>query len=728
MRLIGFARPLRRYAIPYFIFAVLHALFNTFNYAMIVPILNTMFGEDNNAEKVYELTLTEEEQESLAVKGQVAELDGLDSLAKNTEALALAACEKGDESVAVEGGEWATTVTEIETEGEDGIVEKGFAVTASAPSKFVLNSKVPKEELKGQIVAEYELPDTVINVRKGFVPTHERPNWSLKGEELQKWLYYIYTWAFDAESASDWDPGNVMIMLAVILIVMNLCSNLFRFFGGYTVERMRIETIQRMRDAMFDSVVGKDVGFFSDQRKGDIMSRITSDVGAVQYCITNTLQVVLHEPLMIVGYLVLMFSISWKLAIFAILFLPLVGVIIGSIVKKLRHPASQSMQRTGEMISVLDESLGGIKIIKTYTATEYIKKKFHALNQSISDILYWMARRQLLASPMSEFLGISAVAVILIYGGSLVESGELSGAGFIAFIAAFSQITRPVRALLDQFSSVNQGVAAGERLFEVLDAETEIKDAPDAKDFEGFKDKIEFRDVHFSYDDTREIIHGVSFEVRKGETIALVGPSGGGKSTLSELLERFYDVDSGDILFDGVSIRDYKQDSLRGAMSLVSQDTVLFNDSIRNNIALGNRNATDEEIIEACKVANAHNFIMESPEGYETNIGDRGSKLSGGQRQRLSIARAVLKNPEILILDEATSALDTESEKLVQDALNKLLKGRTSVVIAHRLSTIMNADRIFVIDEGRIVEQGKHDELIAKGGVYAKLVELQNVK
>ena len=609
MRLLGFARPIKKYAIPYFIFAALHALFNTFNYALIIPILNTMF-------------------------------------------------------------------------------DKGFQ----------------------------------------FTPVYDMPDFSFSGEKLQLWLRYAYTHIFNADSPEDWDIGKVLILLAVILVIMNFFSNLFRFLGSYTVERMRVTTVQRMRDAMFDSVISKDVGYFGGQRKGDIMSRITNDVGAVQYCVTNTLQVIFREPLLIIGYLVLMLSISWQLSLFSILFLPLVGFVIGGIVKKLRYPASQSMQRTGEMASMLDESLGGIKIVKTYTATEYIKSKFHALNQSVSDILLWMARRQLLASPMSEFLGITAVAIILVFGGSLVVSGDLSPAGFIAFIAAFSQITRPVRAFIDQFASINHGVAAGERLFAVIDAENEIKDAPDAKEFEGLKDKIEFRDVHFSYDETREIIHGVSFEVRKGETVALVGPSGGGKSTLSELVERFYDVNSGDILFDGVSIRGYKQESLRGAMSLVSQETVLFNDTIKNNIALGNRGASDEEIIEACKVANAHNFIMESPEGYDTNIGDRGAKLSGGQRQRLSIARAVLKNPEILILDEATSALDTESEKLVQDALTKLLKGRTSIVIAHRLSTIMNADRIFVIDEGRIVEEGKHDELIAKGGVYAKLVELQNVK
>ena len=605
LRLLGFAKPISRYAVPYFFFAALHAVFNTFNYAMIIPILNAMFSE-------------------------------------------------------------------------------GFA----------------------------------------FQPIYEMPALSFKGEALQLWLNYFYTSIFGTE----WKITNVLVLLAVILIAMNLLSNLFRYLGGYTVEDMRVTTVQRMRNMMFDSVIGKDVGYFSGQRKGDIMSRITSDVMVVQYCITNTLQVAFREPFLIIGYLVLMLNISWELALFSVLFLPLVGLIIGNIVKKLRYPASQSQQRMGDLVSVLDESLGGIKIVKTYTATEYIKSKFHSLNQNLSDTLLWMARRQQLASPMSEFLGITAVAIILVFGGVLVMNNSLSAAGFIAFIAAFSQITRPVRAFIDQFANINQGVAAGERIFAVLDAENDIKDAPDAKEFKGFKDKIEFRDVRFSYDESREIIHGVSFEVRKGETVALVGPSGGGKSTLSELMERFYDADSGDILFDGVSIRNFRQDSLRSAMSLVSQDTVLFNDTIKSNISLGNHNATDEEIVEACKVANAHNFIMESPEGYDTNIGDRGAKLSGGQRQRLSIARAVLKNPEILILDEATSALDTESEKLVQDALTKVLKGRTSVVIAHRLSTIMNADRIFVIDEGRIVEEGKHDELIAKGGVYAKLVELQNVK
>ena len=603
-RLLGFASPISRYAVPYFFYAALHALFNTFNYAMIIPILNTMFS--------------------------------------------------------------------------DGFV---------------------------------------------FEPLYEMPTVQINEEGANQLFAYFYTTIFGEEFKMTYILG----LLAAVLMAMNLLSNVFRYLSGYTVESMRANTIQRMRNSMFDNIVGMNVGYFSDQRKGDIISRITSDVSVVQYCITNTLQVAFREPFLIIGYLVLMLNISWELALFSVLFLPIVGFIIGSIVKRLRHPAKRTQQKMGEMVSVLDETLSGVKIIKTYNATEYIKEKFHTLNSEIKRLSLWMARRQQLASPMSEYLGISAVAVILVFGGSLVMNGSMSAAGFIAFIAAFSQITRPVRSFIDQFANINQGVAAGERIFALIDAQPEITDKPDAVEFTGLKDKVEFRNVRFSYDGSREVINDISFEIRKGETVALVGPSGGGKSTLSELVPRFYEASSGDILIDGRSIRDYKQESLRHHMSLVAQETVLFNDTIANNIALGKEGATREEIIEAAKVANAHNFIMESPEGYDTNIGDRGGKLSGGQRQRLSIARAVLKNPELLILDEATSALDTESEKLVQEALTTLLKGRTSVVIAHRLSTIHNADKIIVVDNGRIAEQGTHDELIALGGIYAHLIEMQSL-
>ena len=605
LRLLNFASPISKYAVPYFFTAALHAIFNTATYALIIPILNTMF-------------------------------------------------------------------------------DKGFA----------------------------------------FVPTYTMPAITLKEEALTEWINYLYTNLFGTE----FTMTRILALLGGVVMVANLLSNLFRYLSAYTVECMRTTTLQRMRNMMFDNIIGMNVGYFSEQRKGDIISRITSDVMAVQFCITNTLQVAFREPFLIIGYLILMLNVSWELALFAVLFLPVVGLLIGGIVKRLRHPASRVQEQLGDMVSVLDESLSGIKIIKTYTATEYIRTKFHQINAELSRLMLWMARRQQLASPMSEFLGITAVAVVLVFGGSLVTKGSMSAAGFIAFIAAFSQITRPVRAFIDQFANINQGVAAGERIFEVIDAQSEITDGSDAVAFDGLKEKIEFRNISFSYDGNREILHNISFTIEKGQTVALVGASGGGKSTLSELMPRFYDPSQGEIIIDGKDIRSFTQDSLRSRISLVSQDTILFNDTIKSNIALGKQGATDSEIAEAAKIANAHDFIVNCSEGYDTNIGDRGAKLSGGQRQRLSIARAVLKNPEFLILDEATSALDTESEKLVQQALTRMLKGRTSVVIAHRLSTIHHADKIIVIDEGRIAEQGTHDELIARGGIYAKLIEMQSLK
>ena len=604
-RLLGFAKPLSRYTIPYFIFAALHALFNTFNYAMIIPILNAMFNSDG-----------------------------------------------------------------------------GFQ----------------------------------------FVPVYVLPEISINEEGLNTVISYIYTHIFGEEFVQ----MKFLAMLGGVLVCMNLFSNLFRYAAAMTVENLRINTLRRMRNEMFANVANMNVGYFSNQRKGDIMSKITQDVMVVQYCITNTLQVAFRDPLLIIGYMTLMIGISWELSLFAVLFLPIVGLVIGRIVKRLRHPAKRGQERMADLVSVVDESLGGIKIVKGYNATNFIVDKFKKINAEMSRLILSMARRQQLASPMSEFLGLTAVALILVFGGKLVESGIVTGAGFIAFVAAFSQITRPLRSFIDQFANINQGVAAGERIFTIIDAENEVKDKEDAIEFEGLKESIELRNVEFSYEDDRKVIQGVNLKIKRGETIALVGPSGGGKSTLSELIPRFYDVDAGEVLFDGVSVKDYKQESLRAKMSIVSQETVLFNDTIEGNILMGRPSATHEEVVEASKVANAHGFIMDSTEGYDTNIGDRGTKLSGGQRQRLSIARAVLKNPEILILDEATSALDTESEKLVQDALTNLLKGRTSIVIAHRLSTIYNADRIYVIDEGRVAEEGTHTELLEKGGIYAHLIEMQS--
>ena len=546
------------------------------------------------------------------------------------------------------------------------------------------------------------------------------PKFSFDTSFLQGAISYLIYKVFGA----DYDTMDVLIFLSIFVILTSLLSNLFRYLGQRTMEAMRVRALQRLRNDVFTNVMKLHAGYFSNERKGDIISKISSDVQVVQFCITNTLLVAFRDPFQIIGFMIALVVASWQLTIFSILFLPIVALVIGSIVKRLRKSATQVQERFADMVSLMDESLSGIKVLKGYNAVDYTVGKFRKINALFSRISLSMAWRQQLASPVREFLGIAAAAVLMIYGGSLVLSGDLKASTFIMYLAIFTQITRPLRSFTDAFANINQGIAAGERVLALLDEKSEITDAPDAVEMTGLKRDIEFRDVRFSYDN-KEVIRGVSFKIKKGETVALVGPSGGGKSTLSDLIPRFYDVQSGQILIDGIDIRKYTLESLRRYMGLVSQETILFNDTIENNLRLGKQDATEDEVRQAAIVANADAFIRETEHGYQTNIGDRGMKLSGGQRQRLSIARAVLKNPEILILDEATSALDTESEKLVQNALDALLQGRTSLVIAHRLSTIYNADRIIVIDHGQIVEQGTHHELMALHGVYARLIEMQ---
>ncbi|WP_341836977.1 ABC transporter ATP-binding protein [Chitinophaga pollutisoli] len=514
--------------------------------------------------------------------------------------------------------------------------------------------------------------------------------------------------------------------VCAVIVISVIISNIFKYLGERTMENLRIHTLLNLRKSVFNNVMNLDIAYFNNERKGDIISKVASDVQVVQFSVTSTLQVVFKEPLQLIAYLVMLFMISVKLTLFSMLVIPVAGWLISRIVKRLKSQAAESHSTYGMMISYLDEALSGIKIIKAFNAIPFIRKRFDDENQKYSRIMRSMARRQQLASPVSETLGVIMVAGIVLYGGKLIAEGsnELDPGAFIAYIAIFSQIMRPAKAIGQSFSSIHSGIAAGERVLALIDEKPAIVNKPDAIEIRDFKDSLEFRNVTFGYQD-RKILDNVNITIPRGASVALVGPSGGGKSTLMDLIPRFTQPWSGEIRIDGHNIQDYTMESLRGLMGTVNQETILFNDTIFNNIAFAYPEATQEQVEAAARIANAHDFIVASEEGYQTRIGDRGVKLSGGQRQRICIARAVLRNPPIMLLDEATSALDTESERLVQDALNNLMKNRTSLVIAHRLSTIQSADMIIVLEGGRIVETGTHFELLEKNGLYRKLIEMQ---
>jgi subfamily B ATP-binding cassette protein MsbA len=511
-----------------------------------------------------------------------------------------------------------------------------------------------------------------------------------------------------------------------VIIVTMIIGNLFRYFSARTMENLRLHTLLNLRRTVFNNVMDMHLGFFNNQRKGDIISKIASDVQVVQFSVTATLQVVFKEPAQMIMFLFLLFKLSFSLTLWSLLVVPVAGLIIGRIVKKLRSQAAAAQQTYGTMISYLDEALSGVKIVKAFNATGYIKERFNHENHRYSKILRSMAKRQQSASPVSETLAVIMISCIVLYGGHLIlnKHSDLSGAEFVSYIAIFSQLMRPAKAISDSFSNIHSGIAAGERVLALIDEKPGIVDKPGAVDIAGFNDKIEFKNVSFAYQD-KDVLTKVNLVVPKGQTVALVGPSGGGKSTMMDLIPRFIEPQSGEVLFDGKNIQDIKMDSLRAQMGIVNQESILFNDSIFNNIAFGKTGVSKADVEAAARIANAHNFIIESENGYDTNIGDRGTKLSGGQRQRICIARAVLNNPPIMLLDEATSALDTESEKLVQEALNNLMKNRTSLIIAHRLSTIQNADNIVVLESGQVVEQGTHQELINANGVYRRLIDMQ---
>jgi subfamily B ATP-binding cassette protein MsbA len=549
-----------------------------------------------------------------------------------------------------------------------------------------------------------------------------RPDWALSSESLLGNMNYLI-------STIIIEKGQVqaLVFICAVIIGAFFFRNLSRFFAMFYMANVRIGAVQDIRNAIFNKILILPLSFYNKNKKGDIMARITTDVQEVEYSIMNYLEMIIRDPVTIIAFFIFMLSMSPKLTLFVIIILPLTGFIIGQIGRSLRKSSKVGQTQLAGMLSTIEESISGLRIIKAFNAIGYSDNKFRQQNGSFAKLMVSIYRRRDLSSPLSEFLSSLVIVFVLWFGGQMVlsDSSSIKAADFITYIIVFSQIIPPAKTFAQGFYSIQKGIASAERIFEILDAEEVIVERPDAKPINDFKQSIEYRDVTFRYE-KEEVIKGVNITIQKGKVIALVGESGGGKSTLVDLLPRFYDVVDGGIFIDGIDIRDYKIDSLRGLMGMVTQESILFNDSVFNNIAFGNTTATMESVIEAAKVANAHEFISQLEDGYLTTIGDRGSKLSGGQRQRLSIARAVLRNPPILILDEATSSLDTESERLVQDALAKVMSSRTSVVIAHRLSTIQHADEIIVIVKGKVVERGKHDVLIGKGGVYSRLHDLQS--
>lgn len=524
------------------------------------------------------------------------------------------------------------------------------------------------------------------------------------------------------------DNSKALIFVVGLIIFMFLLKNIFGYLANYFLVFLRNGVIRDLRNKVYKKILDLPLSYFSEQRKGDILSRVTSDVLDLQYSFLSVLELIIREPLTIIFTIVAMLIISPQLTLFVFVFIPIMGIIISRIGKSLKRKSDRVQKEQGTFLSTLEETLTGLRIIKGFNAEAKFNNKFQESTTRFYHFSNKLLNRQNLASPASEFLGICMIAVILWYGGNLVLGGDtsLDGSTFLVYMGLSYNILTPAKAISRGLYNIKKGGAAAERIQEIIDTPNPLKDKENATIKTNFKTEIEFKKISFKYEN-EYVLKDFSLKIPKGKTVALVGQSGSGKSTIANLITRFYDVNEGNILIDGTDIRDLTTISLRSQLGIVTQDAILFNDSIKNNLKLGNDKANDEQIIEALKIANAWEFVKDLPDGIETNIGDSGNKLSGGQKQRLSIARAVLKSPPIMVLDEATSALDTESERLVQVALENMMKNRTSIVIAHRLSTIQNADEIVVLNKGEIVEQGKHNELIKLNGVYKKLVDMQTL-
>lgn len=548
-----------------------------------------------------------------------------------------------------------------------------------------------------------------------------RPEIHLNAQSVIDFLNYIISKIIIEKGKVD-----ALIFICMFLLGTFFFRNLFRFLAMFFLAKVRVHAVRDLRDEIYHKILILPLAFYSHRKKGDIMSRITTDVQEIDVSIMQYLEILFRDPITIIAYYVTLLIMSPQLTVFVTVLLPITGYVIGIIGRNLRKESKVGQARFAGLLSVVEESISGLRIIKAFTAIGFSEIKFRDLNRNYSRLMVKVFRTRDLSSPMSEFLSSLVIITVLWYGGRLVlaNTSPISAAVFITYILIFSQIIPPAKTFSTGYYSIQKGIASAERVFEILDAEEVIVEKENPVRISEFKDKIEYRDVSFSYEQ-EEVLSGINVVIPKGKIIALVGPSGGGKTTFVDLLPRFYDTVGGSLVIDGTDSRDFRIDDLRSLMGIVTQESILFNDTVFNNIVFGKPSVTKEDVIEAARIANAHEFIMAMENGYDTNIGDRGTKLSGGQRQRLSIARAILRNPPILILDEATSSLDSESERLVQDALLKVMKDRTSIVIAHRLSTIKFADTIMVIEKGKIVETGNHEELLKAGGLYKRLYDLQ---
>ncbi|MCK7559007.1 ABC transporter ATP-binding protein/permease [Chitinophaga sedimenti] len=519
--------------------------------------------------------------------------------------------------------------------------------------------------------------------------------------------------------------------VCAVIVAASILANISRYLAIRVMGRLRMKILESMRNQVFARLSHQSLDFYHKRQKGQILSTLTNDAQEVENSVVNSIQVFLRDPFIIIGYFVVLFLISTKLTLFTIIFFPLSGMLIGYISKQLKNKSRYSQEMLGKILNVSEETVSGVRIIQGFTAETFMQHKLADINRMFSKISRSMFNQREAASPISEVLGIGVVVILVMYGGNLVLSGQggsLTAAAFITYLALYSQILQPAKNISNAITTMQRGLVAAERIYEVLDAPITVTEKPNAETIKTFEQSIAYDNMSFSYNDETHVLKNINLNIEKGKMIALVGRSGAGKSTMVDLLPRFYDVTTGSIKIDGKDVRDLKMNDLRQLMGIVSQEAILFNETVFNNIAFGQPDANKDAVIQAAKIANAHEFIKDLENGYDTNIGDRGLKLSGGQRQRLTIARAVFKNPPILILDEATSALDTESEKLVQEALNNLMKNRTSIVIAHRLSTIQHADEIIVMEKGEIMERGKHEELLQRNGIYKKLVEMQEFK